>query len=343
MTIQMLRSSERKVFKECPQRWWWSAVEGLIPNNVNSGAFWFGSGVHIAMAEYYIPGVKRGRPLEETWREYCKGTHNNVRVETEDGEVAYEKAVELGASMMQYYEKVTQGDPHWEVLSPEQRFKVVVPYRNDRSKPLVMYVGTYDLVIRDLNDGRPKLVDHKTAGALPSQGDLTVLDIDDQAGPYITFSAFSLRREGIIGPRENIRGMEYNFLVKRKEDQRPQNAAGQYLNKDGSVSKVQPPAPFLRHYVPRTAPARKRQIERVQDDATMMALVRSGEAPVLKNTGKDCKFCQFFEMCRVDENGGDIDSMKSLMYHKGDPYADHRDGALNSKTTLANRKKAGVE
>ncbi|QSL67819.1 Cas4 family exonuclease [Nocardia phage P3.1] len=343
----MIRSSERITLKTCSQRWWWSYVEGLTPLNEDTGALWFGTGLHLAFAEFYIPGIKRGRDPRETWAEFCKGTHNRVKVDLaswdDKKEAEFVKAEDLGDAMLENYMDVTQGDPHWEVLSPEQRFKVAIPDRFDPKALLAWYFGTFDLVVRDHNDGFPKVVDHKSAKALPSEQDLAVLNMDDQAGPYITYSTFTLRKMGLIGPKENVKGMEYNFLVKRKKDERPQDEFGRYLNKNGTVSKVQPDDPFLRHYVSRTAGGRKRQIERTQDDIMWMNAMRSGQLPPTKAVSKNnCKFCEFFAMCQVDEAGGDIDDIKRLMYRKRDPYADHREGAVNSKTSLENKRKTGV-
>jgi len=308
-------------------------------------AAWFGTGIHLCMAEFYIPGRKRGRPLLDTWQQYTKDTYAKVKIETGWDSAKREEFIDarkLGREMLTYYMDVTHGDPHWEVIAPERRFQALIPDPKNPKRPIVRYVGTWDLAVRDLNDGFPKLVDHKTRKALPSAYELAVLEMDDQAGPYLSLGTRILRREGLIGEKESIRDMEYNFLIKRVKDKRPQNEFGQYLNKDGTVSKVQPPPPFLRHSVGRTLKARNRQIQRIQDDAVVMRAVRNGELPILKNVTKDCAWCDFFELCQVDEQGGDVETMKAMSFRKHDPYADHREGAENSKTSVANKKKTGV-
>ena len=70
--------------------------------------------------------------------------------------------------------------------------------------------------------------------------------IDSQNGGYLAIGTHQLRQEGIIGPKEAVRDLVYNFLRKTQPD-KPQNKFGEYLNKDGSVSKVQP-APFFTRY-----------------------------------------------------------------------------------------------
>lgn len=341
--VPMLRSSERATFKRCPQRWKWSYVDGLQSMSVDTGARWFGTGLHLSLAEFYIPGRKRGRPLLDTWQEYTKNTYNTIRTESPmgpDEKAVFMDARKLGREMLTFYMDTTDGDPHWDVISPEQRFQVYIP--GPDGKPVVLYVGTFDLAIRDLNDGRIKLVDHKSSGGMPSSGDLATLELDDQAGPYISLSTFVLRRLGLIGPKENVVGMEYNYLIKRVRDQRPTNEYGQYLNKNGTVSKVQPPDPYLRHFVGRTAKARRRQVERIAEEAVVMAAVRSGAIPTWKTPTKDCKFCDFFDLCQVHENGGDWERMAEMAYKKGDPYADHREGAGNSKISVELKRKTGV-
>lgn len=342
----MLRSSERAAFKRCPQRWYWGIIEELTPVGQDTGPLWFGTALHLCLAEFYVPGTERGRPLLETWQEFTKDTYATVKISddwNDDRKSEFIDARKLGRNMLEHYMDVTNGDPHWEVISPEQRFRAYIPDPRDPKKPIVLYVGTFDLVIRNLDNGHIYIVDHKSINHVPSAYELAVLDLDDQAGPYLTLATQYLRQLGLIGPKESVRGMIYNYLVKRKKDERPTNEHGQYLNKDGSVSKVQPVDPFLRHEVIRTSHARRKQIERIQGDALWMEAARNGSLPITKNVTKDCNWCDFFELCRIDENGGDTDLLKRMAYKRHDPYADHREGADNSKTSVANKKKTGVQ
>lgn len=345
--IPMLRSSERAAFKRCPQKWQWGIVEGLTPVNEDTGPRWFGTCLHLCFAEYYIPGTERGRPLLETWQEITKDTYAKVKVSedwSDEAKAEFVDARKLGRNMLEHYMDVTHGDPHWHVLAPEQRFQIYIPHpKGVHLAPIVLYVGTFDLVIRDLDDGCIKLVDHKSSNHVPSVSELAVLELDDQAGPYLTLATQYLRSSGLIERRDTVRGMVYNYLVKRKRDERPKNEHGQYLNKDGSVSKVQPADPFLRHNVVRTSYARRRQIERIQNDALWMEAVRTGMLPITKTVTKDCYWCDFFELCNIHENGGDVEMMKRMAFKKHDPYADHREGAVNSKTSVANKKKTGAK
>jgi hypothetical protein len=200
-----------------------------------------------------------------------------------------------------------------------------------------------------------------------------------------------LREAGILGPKEAVSGIIYNFLRKARRDTRPENAEGFKLNKPekkhyaealaqhygqfdghpdwkdperlmkktlyllqnlahdcglvvgGEVSKVQPKPIFYRHEVTRTARERNRQIERIGAEVQIMNLFRDGTLSITKNPTKDCPWqCDYFDMCELDETNGDVEDLKKMMYAVRDPYADHREGAENSKTSVtadAHRKK----
>lgn len=333
-SLPYLRQSERSTFKRCPQRWSWAYLEGLVPATADRGARWFGTGIHLCFAEWYVPGVERGRPLAETWAQFTKDSHETIKAQAaSDEEVAtFEDAQALGFSLLERYQEAYGTDPHWEVVNPEQRFAVKIPDPSNPKKALATNVGTFDLVVRDLNDGHIKMVDHKTAGTILYRH----LVLDDQAGSYIAMATHVLRRKGVLGPREAVNGMEYNFVRKGKADDRPRNAQGLALNKDGTISKRQPTENFKRFYVPRTPKERKNQIIRIGSEVKVMNAYREGKLPLIKNPTKDCPWdCDFFDLCEMDEAGGDIADYKRMAFRKQDPYHDHREGAANSKTSVA--------
>ena len=70
LELPMLRTSERKSFKRCPAQWWWGWREGLTPKRRKSGALWFGTGIHLALENWYIPGQQRGVDPRETWKKF---------------------------------------------------------------------------------------------------------------------------------------------------------------------------------------------------------------------------------------------------------------------------------
>lgn len=57
--LPLLRTSERTTFMRCPQAWYWGHVEGLTPIVEKKVAADFGTGIHLALAEWYkYPGDK---------------------------------------------------------------------------------------------------------------------------------------------------------------------------------------------------------------------------------------------------------------------------------------------
>lgn len=292
------------------------------------------------MAEWYVPGTKRGREPQETWAEYCKGHFEMVRTSSVyhgDDENGWTDALELGDIMLAHYRETYGTDDNWDILAPEQTFRVLIPSPGDPNTPMIDYRGTFDGVYRDLEDGKFKLVDHKTAGQISTNH----LALDDQAGSYVTVATHILRKAGLLAKGERIAGIEYNFLAKRKPDARPRDSLGRYLNKDGSISKVQPKGTLLREFITRTPSETNRQIKRIADEAAAMELYRNGTLSLIKNPTRDCSWdCDFFELCQVEEAGGDVDDYIRMVFNVEDPYADHRTGARNTKESVeASRKK----
>lgn len=381
--MPLMRSSERSTFMRCPQQWYWGYVEGLQPLNEKKNAADWGTLFHVALAEYYLPGLNRGPHPADTWDKLAKQHITVIKTEElRDDELitTWEDFHALGIELAEAYVERYKGDPHWDVLDAERRFAVNIPDvryppRHEDGKrgfvPICTLVGTIDLVVRDLNDGLVKMVDHKSAARILTHH----LTLDTQASTYIAVGTNTLRSQGLIGPKEVIKGMEYNFIKRAKIDHRPRDDDGKARNKPqkkhyiaaieahspgcydekdllklkidelafeaectlgitnvyGEVSADQTSDNFLRTFVPRTYKERQRQIVRISQEAAVMAAVGSGELPILKNTTKECNWCPYFDLCELDEAGEDTEYYKSTMYKKRDPYQDHRPDAEASK------------
>lgn len=103
----------------------------------------------------------------------------------------------------------------------------------------------------------------------------------------------------------------------------------------GDISADQQGDNFMRYFVPRTPKERQRQIVRISEEARVMDMVRTGELPVLKTPQRDCYYCEFFDLCELDESGGDTEYFIETTMKHYDPYSDHREGADNSKKVTA--------
>ena len=360
--LPLIRNSERYSFKRCQQAWHWGWNIGLVPRQTRQDARWFGTGIHLALAEYYTPppgkdGFTRGRDLLESWAEFCNGTQAMLKAGDwydDNAEWEFIEAKKLGEIMLTEYLKMYGSDPHWEVLMPETRFEANIPFTADQTKRgvpeklfpdatfnIAKIVGTFDMPVRDHSFPKPRImvVDHKTTGKRENTKHLVK---DDQAGTYIAVGTGYLRHLGLIEKSEAIDGMIFSYLRKAKPPEKPRNAQGQVLNKDGSVSKVQPAPLFWREQVMRGKANRMRQVKRIAEDAEQIAMARQGLLPILKSPGEHCNWCDFSDLCDIDENGDDVEGFMEAVFKRQDQYADHREGAVNSKESVSAKKETGV-
>lgn len=361
-----LRTSERSAFKRCPQRWEWGIKEQLSPRRV-ANPLWFGQAVHMALADWYQPGLKRGPHPAETFQAVLEG-ERIIRIphHDEDQMAEYVDARELGIAMMQHYVDHYGLDEHKFYIGTEQSFQVWIPKLRSKVKHGIRYDGTFDGVFKNLKTGDIWLDEHKTAAGIS----LNHLPLDFQAGSYWAMAYTVLVNKGILERKQNIRGIEFNFMRKAARDSREQDHTGAYTNKPtkmhyftkfeeegfpmssyrllkleglkelahrnhlqilGDVSKSQPPPYFERYPVIRSMSERRKQIEHIKKDAWHIEQARTNpDYPIMKNTTKDCSWdCSFFHMCQLDEQGDkeSVEDMKATLYVTRDPYADHRKSA----------------
>lgn len=321
----MLRTSERGTWRTCPQKWWWGYRLGLVPKGPPHFNFWFGIGVHEALAEWYQPGLKRGLHPAKSWQQYAKDEY--VMMKSFEGDTKeYHDAYDLGTAMLEHYVDTYGKDRNWFVLATEQTRKVAV-YDAD-GVHVGWYLYTMDGVYRDRDDhNKIKIMEHKTASII----NLGHLSLDDQAGSYLTFETENLREEGVLGPDEQIDEVTYNFLRKavKKVDERARNEYGQALNKDGTVSKQQGvQAPILvRHDVPRSAEYRARCVDRIVIEFELMQQMRDRPELIYKSPQAGpfgCGSCPFHEMCELHEEGADWEDYKEWKFVPKDPYGPYR-------------------
>lgn len=320
----MLRTSERRTFRRCEWRWWQEWRVGL-KGPTTAGALWFGDGIHQSLAQWYKKGTKRGihpSVYFDRWvGEERKRIFTQPNPDVDETEVVDAKA--LGVAMLEHYIEVYGRDEHFSFIATEQPFQITVPIKEDGYED-ILYCGTFDGVYRDLDDDTIWLIEHKTAKAIGTAH----LPLDDQAGSYWLVATQVLRDAKLIGPKESLEGINYNFLRKALPDERPRNAEGMYLNKDGSVSKVQPSPYFHREQVFRFPAEQRSQIKRIHDESMRMQMLRNGSLPLLKNPNSNCSWdCPLINMCELHESGDDWESYRDAIYVVEDPYKDHRKSA----------------
>lgn len=343
----MLRNSERSTAKRCEFLWELTYVRRLKPDSTMP-ALRFGTLVHKALADYYIPGVKRGehpaRAYERHYEADLKENETLFGMRVGDDE-KWADAAELGVAMLENYVDEYGKDEQWEVLVTEQPFRYLVTRRTQtppKSKaeadawrkngiprePWFYATGVLDGIWRNRSTKEIWIPDHKTIDGLSKDGrGLRYLALDDQAGMYWSYGVDWLYQEGFLKPNQKLNGMLYNFLRKSFPDQRPSRIEkGQrlYLNKDGSVSKAQPSPYFLRKPVLRDHYDREEAKRRIAIDFQRQEALRSGQLEVSKNPGRwTCPMCPMFDTCELHETGGDYEAFIKQTTTQWDPYAEH--------------------
>lgn len=332
----LLRTSERGDFKRCMWLWQQRWHNGLTPIREPTWAI-FGTAWHRGLEVYYPVGRKRGSVLDaiDMFLESLDDLGRKIGVDIEDLEEAERmkaeakgkdvklvSARELGPVMFQEYHKFYGGDREWEVVHTEQTFQIDVPDPDFPDETIVVYCGTWDALMYRRTDRRLWLWDHKSAKTIPSPG---YLDLNDQAGTYPWVAKEVLVHKGILTPKDRIYGIIFSYAKKSPPDMRPINAAGEALNKDGTVSARQPAKRFERYESPRSPQQIVTQARRVQAEAIHMEAVRNGELPVTKTPTHECERCVLFDMCQLHEQGDDWEFYRDQMFKYRDPYRDHHE------------------
>jgi hypothetical protein len=313
-----VRTSERRDFKTCRQKWWWAYVENLTSMQIRP-ALGFGDLCHQALAIYYPPGIKRGPhpagAFEKLYKDFVN-EHGTMYMKVTDDEPA-EDAYDLGMEMLTGYVEHWGKDDRWKIIQPEQPIKVrIFRGRGPAGKPIeIYYVCVMDAVVLDRQIKKYGLFEHKTTGSMRKFG--APLALDEQAGSYWTYGYDWMLEQNF---KSDFDFIMYNFLRKGHKDDRPTNQLGQSLNKDGSVSKRQPNPLFWREPVMRSEGDRETMKHRVMQEVEEMELCRRGKLAIYKNPDDHCYWCQFKDMCEVHETGSDWESMKEELYIAGNPY-----------------------
>lgn len=323
MNPPLTRSSARIDFKRCPKKWYWRWCLGLVSKAKTFGALDLGAWVHEAFARWYVIGRKRNGSLLKHFQDASNDAIENA---VTNGAPEHEilKASELqflGEALMKSYVERYGRDSEVEILEREIPLEFTFPYKGE---VLAKHKLKPDAIYRDRSTGNVWLFEHKTAASIQT----THLVIDDQARPYAAMAEPALRKAKVIRPDESVRGIMYNFIRKAFPDTRKMDVQGRYLNRNGTVSKKQPPPYFLRHPVEISDRAKAVTLRRLRIEVlTMMGLRQSiidGEMDPMwipKTPHKSCpKFCQYFTMCRLEEEGADITDMRRNLYIRENPY-----------------------
>lgn len=325
--LNLLRNSETKTFKACRQKWWWAYHDELTAKQ-DAVPLLFGTWVHAAMEQWYIPGRKRGTPLDKTFEKiytdylYDGGDEIVVKVgrDTEGSEGERVDILDLGLDMLRGYYAEYGDDEHYEVIAPELSFQSDV-HHSKTGKYLFTAVGQIDATVRDHRSNRIGFLEHKTGATLAPFG--APDELDEQSGMYWTFGPAYLQQLGVLKKDELPDFLEFNRLKKSMGDTRPTNEEGLALNQNGSVSKRQPTPRFKRNRVYRSNTDRRQFLKRSKQVMREMNLVRAGKLGHYKNPDRHCGYCEFKDACEAEETGGDWKEILKMTTNKWDPYEDY--------------------
>lgn len=320
--LEQVRAHERMDFKRCQMKWFWKWRKGLVPRALKFAELDLGNWMHAAFSSWYVRGRKRYMSLKDLVRAQAEEAMYHAQ-QANVPDYIVDKAAEfamLAEAMAEAYEARYGLDPDVYVIAPEVPLEFTVP--DFQGQPLAVHRLKPDLVYRDAQG--VWLMEHKTVGQITTDH----LPIDDQARPYGAMAERALRKLGLMREGEVFRGITYNFLRRAFPDERPTDAQGRALNKNGTVSKRQPARNFMRHPVRLTKAAKLITLNRIRAEvveiATVTRLLRSGEITerVLKKTPtKGCpRFCEYFAICTMQEEGTDTASAERTMYYRRDPY-----------------------
>lgn len=321
----MLRTSERGSLKHCEFSWDLTFNRRVKP--IRTGpALRFGSLIHAALADWYVPGIKRGtHPAKAFKKHYDADMKRNQEIfgmRVDEDEV-WVNAEDLGLAMMNHYVEEFGTDPDWEVLVTEMPFQTVVLHP-DTNKPWFIYTGILDGVWKHRRKRELWIPDHKTTKAIKKK--LGYLQLDDQAGAYWSFGLEYLIHNGFL-KKHKLNGMLYNFLRKAMPDERPSrivNGTRVYLNKDGTESKKQPSPLFQRQPIFRDEYDRAMTVKRALADYRRIEMLRSGELEMVKSPGEmTCGMCSVSDICELHEVGQDYETFIKQTTQSWEPYAEH--------------------
>jgi hypothetical protein len=319
MPLILLRTSERTQFKRC--RFAWDlAYNRKVKPKTPSPPLRFGSLIHKALELRYPPGIKRGPHPATTFEKlYEEDLRANRKMGFRDEDGTWHDMAELGIAMMHNFVNTYGKDEEYKVLASECSFQV--PILNRRGYQLV-YVGVLDGVWQRRDNKHIYINDWKTAKSISTNH----LPLDEQVGSYWAYAPAYLKAQKILKTAElkALRGILFTFMRKALPDKRERNADGHCLNKDGTVSKQQPPPYFER--VPTYRSERDAAVlrQRVIQEAREMEMVRQGKLPVYKNPGQmNCAGCGFRDVCELHEIGADWEAMLQATMQPWNPYGEH--------------------
>jgi len=304
---------------------------------------------------------KRGpHPASTFGKLYDKMNANGKAFRVRVDDEFWINARELGVGMMEnYVDQWREEDKRYVILYPEMPFQIAIkdPLTGEI---LCIYVGTADALILDTLTGRLGLFEHKTAAAISTEH--LFLDEQASSywcliprwlleneiikpEQNMDFMLYNFMRKALKDDRpQNALGQYLNLPT---VDQLKAHLMNTGLTRDaitglkkdqlealvrkrkfdpaqlGEVSKVQPPALFHRELLYRGVHEQENTYRRIIEQVREMNLVRTGAMPHYKAPSKECRFCEWKDICELHETGSDWKELKRITTKKWSPYEQH--------------------
>ena len=314
--MKRIHVTDRKVWKRCRRRYSWEK-EGLRkPSDKFSGALWFGTGIHEALARQSLEGID---PVV-AWIEFCGKSLVSSMYCPEFDRDKFFADQDLGTSMLSRYSFWEETQEPYKILGTEVELEIKIPGTN------VILVGTVDRIIE--YRGRTWVVDHKTATTMPK---IEELELDDQMTAYI----YMMSKLGY-----NPAGAIYNVLRKKIPDTPQVLTKGglstrksidttyaiylDAIHKIGArtedyfeiLERLQKNKFFTREEIYRSKIMLDNFERYLLSEAREMTSIRTIEFP---NMTRDCVWdCPYLPLCRCVNDGGDIELLKESLYEIGE-------------------------
>lgn len=186
-------------YKVCPRMYKYSYIDNLEARTPST-KLKLGSGVHKGLEGFYA-----GAPAFEVYDRWAEEERSRLADEVASKEDYQEliESIELGRKLVGAYISWAQEHDDFQVVAPEQRFRVPIWTPGGRKAPNTYLAGRFDGIARDLY-GRLWLLEHKTYKSFPND---TTLRMDEQAGLYLLAATQ-------LFPGEPIMGIKYNIIRK---------------------------------------------------------------------------------------------------------------------------------
>lgn len=334
-----IHTSDRKVFKRCRRKYHLSSrlERGLQPKKPNN-ILWLGTGVHHALQIYY----EGKNDLVNAFKSWAGTEKSRIKKEFgmwDDEEKALDEVIVGGIELLDHYQAWAHVEDDFEPFKMEVMFslpitdpdgnQLIVEHPETGEDVPVMYEGRFDGIVKD-SMGHYWVLEHKTAKTF---GDWDAkLPLDEQITSYIWAAEYlyDIPVEGVI----------YNGLRKKAPVIPPLLKSGKGLSQNKSMDttfevymheiirhgfdpkdyegilnilRAKGNKFFRREFVRRTPQEIESMKEQIFYEACDMLQVEHFYA----NPTRDCSWdCDFYNVCVMMQNKGDVEPLLEDMYEK---------------------------